>query len=533
MILSAGLIDASRLQFAMTAMFHWIFVPLTLGLGFIVAFMETKYYLATKKSPDTITPEQSFWKKTTKFWGRIFAINFAVGVATGIILEFQFGTNWSNYSWFVGDIFGAPLAIEGIFAFFMESTFFAVMYFGWDKVSKKFHLASTWLTAIGANLSAVWILIANSWMQYPVGMQFNPDTARSEMVDFWSVVFSPVAMNKLFHTTTSAFMLASVVVIGISAWFLLKNRDIGFAKKSMKIAAIFGLVSSLLLAYTGDGSAYQVAKYQPMKLAAMEGLYDSEPGTPLVAFGVLNPQKEIDNNEEPYLFDISIPQGLSLLAARETDAFIPGINDIIKGGYTYFNYKDEPVVSPSFNEKVIKGKTAINALKVYQKAKQSGNDSLKTRAYNVLQDNFEYFGYGFLKSPQESVPPVGLTFYSFRIMVMLGGYFILFFILSIILIRKDRLGKLNLEKVKWFLYLAIISVPLVYICSQSGWIVAEVGRQPWTIQNLLPVQAAVSGVSAGNVYTTLILFFVLFTVLLIAELKIMFNQIKKGPENIK
>lgn len=522
MILTTGLIEASRLQFALTAMFHWIFVPLTLGLGFIIAFMETKYVLSGDE----------FWKKTTKFWARIFAINFAIGVATGIILEFEFGTNWSNYSWFVGDIFGAPLAIEGIFAFFLESTFFAVMYFGWDKVSKKFHLMATWLTAIGANLSAVWILIANSWMQYPVGMEFNPETARSEMVDFWAVVFSPVAMNKLFHTTTSAFVLASVVVIGISAWYLLKKREQLFALRSMKIAAVFGLVSSLLLAFSGDGSAVQVSKHQPMKLAAMEGYYNGTNGAPLVAVGVLNPDKKYDNNENEYLFNISIPKGLSLLANRDANSFVPGISDIINGGYQYQDVQGNTVTALSFREKVAKGHIAIKALEAYHKAKVVGNEGAREEAREALMENFPYFGYGYLKNPQQIIPSVPLTFYSFRIMVILGGYFILFFALVLLLLRFNEKGKRELVKQRWFLYLSILSIPLVYICSQSGWIVSEVGRQPWTIQDLLPVQAAVSGVSAGNVYTTLIIFFVLFTVLLAAELKIMFNQIKKGPDGI-
>ncbi len=530
MILSA-LIDASRLQFAMTAMFHWFFVPLTLGLGFIVAFMETRYFIESKRNVNGGKSE--FWKRATKFWARIFAVNFAIGVATGIILEFQFGTNWSNYSWFVGDIFGAPLAIEGIFAFFMESTFFAVMYFGWDKVSKRFHLAATWLTAIGANLSAVWILIANSWMQYPIGMQFNPDTARSEMIDFWSVVFSPVAMNKLVHTNTSAFMLASVVVIGISAWYLLKNREVEFAKKSMKIAAVFGLVSSLILAFSGDGSAYLVGKHQPMKLAAMEGIYDSEPGTPLVAIAMLNPNKEYDNTEKPYWFEISIPQGLSLLAAREMDAFVPGINDIIKGGYKYKDSNGNEQTALSFYQKKERGEAAVNALVEYKTAKEQGERVAQAAAYNTLMDNFNYFGYAFLESPKESIPPVALTFYAFRIMVMLGGYFILFFFVVGYFLCRERKGRPGMEKYRWFLYIAILSVPLVYICSQAGWIVAEVGRQPWTIQSLLPVQASVSGVSVGNVQATLAIFFVLFTVLLIAELKIMFQQIKNGPEQLQ
>jgi len=285
MIYSFDLSAVSRLQFAMTAMYHWLFVPLTLGLGFIMAFMETKYLLSGDEE----------WKKMTRFWMKIFAVNFVIGVATGIILEFEFGTNWSNYSWFVGDIFGAPLATEGILAFFLEATFFSVMYFGWDKVSKRLHLVSTWLTAIGAGISAFWILVANAWMQYPVGMKFNPLTARNEMNNFWDVVFSPVALNKFFHTVTSCFVMGSVVVIGICCWYLLKKRHKAFSLKTMKIAAVFGLLSSLAVLYSGDGSAVQVAKHQPIKLAAMEGLYNGQYKAPLTAFGILTPDKKYND----------------------------------------------------------------------------------------------------------------------------------------------------------------------------------------------------------------------------------------------
>lgn len=530
MILEMNAIELSRLQFAVTAMFHWIFVPLTLGLAIIIGIMETKYYLESRKPSNEVKTQ--FWKKTTRFWSRIFAINFAIGVATGIILEFQFGTNWSNYSWFVGDIFGAPLAIEGIFAFFMESTFFAVMYFGWDKVSKRFHLASTWLTAIGANLSAVWILIANAWMQNPVGMQFNPDTARNEMVDFWEVVFSPVAINKLLHTSTSGFMLGAVVVIGISAWYLLKKRETEFALKSMKVAAIFGLISTLVLAYSGDGSAYLVAKHQPMKLAAMEGLYKGEDKAPLVAVAILNPDKEIGNNEDPYLFNISIPGALSLLANRSVDSFVPGIEDIINGGYSYEDKFGNNVTALSFEQKKARGKIAVEGLRNYKVATETGNDSLKSASLVNLNDNFEYFGYSFLDKAEDSVPPIALTFYAFRVMVILGGYFIFFFIAVLFLTHKNRILQFKENIAKWIFYILILGIPMVYICSQSGWIVAEVGRQPWTIQDLLPVQAAASGVAPGNIYATLSIFFILFTVLLVAELRIMWNQIKKGPDQI-
>ena len=523
MLLTSSLIQASRLQFALTAMYHWLFVPLTLGLGFLVAFFETKYYRSNDE----------FWKKTTQFWSRIFAINFACGIATGIILEFEFGTNWSNYSWFVGDIFGAPLAIEGIFAFFMESTFFAVMYFGWDKVSKRFHLISTWLTAIGACLSAYWILTANGWMQHPIGVEFNPDTARNEMVDFWSIVFSPVTLTKFTHSMLSGFLIASVVVIAVSSWYLLKKRDIEFSLKSIKYAAWFGTFAIIMLMVTGHTSAQVVAKTQPMKLAAMEGLYKGENGTPIVGVGVLNPKKSYDNNEKPYLFHISIPKGLSFLANNDFNSFVPGITDIIEGGYTYKDSKGNERVALSFEEKMQRGNMARKALAVYGEYKNKPNDTpgkaeALAEAKKYMDENFEYFGYGFLSKPQDSIPNVPITFYSFRIMILLGGYFVLFMLPALYYSKKKLL-----EKKRWFLITAIISVPLVYICGEAGWIVAEVGRQPWTIQDLLPLNASVSGVSSSSVYTTFIIFVVLFTTLLVAELKIAFNQIKKGPFGIK
>ena len=521
MTILATLVDLSRWQFALTAMYHWLFVPLTLGLGFLIAFMETRYVMTGDE----------FWKRTTKFWMKLFAINFAMGVATGIILEFEFGTNWSNYSWFVGDIFGAPLAIEGIFAFFMESTFFAVMYFGWNKVSKKAHLVSTWLTAIGTNLSAVWILIANAWMQYPVGMEFNPDTARSEMVDFWAVVSSPVAINKFLHSVTNGYVLASVFVIAVSSWFLLKKRETVMARKSIRIASVFGIVSLAVLIGTGDGSAYNVAKVQPMKLAAMEGLYDGSEKAPLVAVGILNPDKDIIGedgaDEEPYLFEISFPSMLSFLATRQADGFVPGINDIIKGGYEFTDREGNTYIEPSFAEKKAMGTAAVTALAGYQTAKEAGDTLAMSQSRAVLEQNFDYFGYHYIEEPEDLVPNVPLVFYAFHIMVALAMFFILLFVLYIIFEWKSLIVK---DKHRWLLWIGIISVPLVYICSQSGWIVAEVGRQPWTIQNLLPVNAAVSGVESGNVLTTLIIFAVLFTAMLGVEISIMLKQIRKGGE---
>lgn len=514
------LIDWSRAQFALTAMYHWIFVPLTLGLGFICAVMET-IYLKKGKDPK--------WKSATRFWMKLFAINFAIGVATGLILEFQFGTNWSNYSYFVGDIFGAPLAIEGIFAFFMESTFIAVMYFGWDKVSDKFHLTATWLTAIGTVLSAVWILIANSWMQYPVGMEFNIETARSEMVDFWALVFSEVAIVKFWHTVSSGFLTASVFVTGVSAWFLLKKRDIDFAYKSIGIAAIFGIVSSLVVAYTGDSSGIYVAKYQPAKFAAFEALYEGDTEADLTVWGFLNPEKTVDNDEDVFNGDIEIDGMLSFLAFHDFNAFVPGFKDLVYGN------KEHGIMGS--DEKIERGKYAITKLKEYNEAIKS-KDSEKASEIALLfntsteegklfkKEYFNYFGYGYLKSPQDIIPPIGLTFYSFRIMVGLGAYFIFMFAAVLWLKRKKAL-----EKYKFVNYILIFSIPLVYIASQAGWVVTEVGRQPWTVQDLLPVSASLSSINSGSVVTTFILFAVLFTVLLIAEIRIMLKQIKNGPQN--
>ncbi len=504
-----SLIDWSRAQFALTALYHWIFVPLTLGLSFIIAIMESLY----------VKTGNAEWKRITKFWMTLFGINFAIGVATGIILEFEFGTNWSNYSWFVGDIFGAPLAIEGIMAFFMESTFIAIMFFGWNKVSKKFHLLSSWLVAIGSNLSALWILVANGWMQNPLGMHFNPDTARNEMGDFWKVLFSPVAINKFLHTITSGYVLASIFVIGISAWYVLKKRHVYLAKRSMVVAATFGLIASLYLVFTGDGSAKQVAKHQPMKLAAMEGLYYGSENAPLVAIGVLENTKK--PYEEDFLMDLPIPGGLSFLAFGNMNAFVPGIHDLVHGN------KEHGIIS--YNEKIEMGKKAIDALAAYKTLKKENKIDEAATQLKIFEDNFKYFGYGYYfgHNPHELIPPVKLSFYAFHTMVGLGTYFILFFALILYFNLKNKI-----EDKRLILRLAVWTIPLAYIAQEAGWIVAEVGRQPWVIQDLMPTIAAVSKIDSSNVIITFFLFLAVFTALLIAEIKILLAQIKKGPEKL-
>ena len=510
-----SLVHWSRAQFALTAMYHWIFVPLTLGLAILIAIMETLYVKTGNED----------WKKITKFWMVLFGINFAIGVATGIILEFEFGTNWSNYSWFVGDIFGAPLAIEGIFAFFMESTFIAIMFFGWKKVSKKVHLLATWLTAIGANLSALWILVANAWMQHPVGMQFNPDMARNEMVSFWDVLFSPTAVHKFLHTTSSGFVLAAIFVIGISAWFILKKRHLAFARKSIAVAAILGFVASIYVAFTGDSSARGIAHEQPMKFAAFEGLYNGSEGAGLIALGFMSTTDSDPSNQNLMDFNmkIEIPNILSYMAYLNWDAFVPGVNDLVNGNEKY------GIMSAT--EKIERGKKAIAKLKAFKDAKKSGDaalaESLKTEFMSPdFQENyFKYFGYGYITDTNLLIPSVPLTFYSFHIMVILGFYFILFFFLSFLFVIRGKL-----VKKKWFLRLAIWTIPLAYIASQAGWILAEVGRQPWVIQDLMPTVAAVTKISSSAVQVTFWLFLAIFTLLLIAELKIMLRQIKIGPK---
>ena len=510
--MDVSLIDWSRAQFALTAMYHWVFVPLTLGLGLLMCIYESIYY---RTGDDK-------WKITAKFWQKIFGINFAVGIATGLILEFEFGTNWSNYSYFVGDIFGAPLAIEGIVAFFLEATFFAVVFFGWDKVSKKFHLASTWIAVMGATLSAWWILVANSWMQYPAGMDFNPETARNEMTDFMAVAFSPVAVNKFLHTVISSWMLGSAFVVGICGLYLLKKKNIEFSTRSIKVAAIVGLIAVILTALTGHSSGQQVARHQPMKLAAMEGLYNGSEKANLVGFGVLKSEKKYNDRQDPYIFkiDVPIPGFLSLMAFDDFNSFVPGIQDIIDG-YTL----SDGTVFPSYEEKVERGKMAQQALKDYRQAMKDGNEEAKVDNKLILDENIKYFGYGFFNSPEETIPPMGMTFYPFHIMVLLGMYFIAFFIVVWYLNSKNKFVNM-----KWIQILSVISIPLAYIASQAGWIVAEVGRQPWSIQDVLPIAQSLSNIPAANVKTTFFLFLTIFTILLIAEIGIMIKTIKNGPE---
>ena len=538
--IDAGTIDWSRAQFALTAIYHWLFVPLTLGLAVIMGIVETKYYRT----------KDEFWKTAAKFWQKLFGVNFAMGVATGIILEFEFGTNWSNYSWFVGDIFGAPLAVEGIVAFFMESTFVAVMFFGWKKVSPGFHLASTWLTGLGATISAWWILVANAWMQYPVGCEFNPDTMRNEMVSFADVALSPFAIDKFCHTVISSWIIGAIFCVAVCCWYLMKNRDTKLATESMKIGVWVGLIAALLAGATGHKSAQSVGEVQPMKLAAMEALYNGGTDQGLTAIAWVNPFCQPDYaNEESAPLKLEMPFALSFMATNDIHGYVPGINDILNG-YT----KPDGTVEPSIDEKIARGKKAIEALAAYRQAKFNSSDDGSTASYqlDILKENMPYFGYGYIKDKNDIVPYIPVNFWAFRIMVGLGCVFILYFLVMLLLIydipflsvfTRRLLASIGLlpetmaDSPKrltglpsWHYWTAIALVPLAYIASECGWLVAEFGRQPWTIQDMLPTWAAVSDLNAGSVALTFILFLILFTTMLAVEINILLKQIKKGPE---
>ena len=546
--IDASSIDWARAQFALTAIYHWLFVPLTLGLAVIMGICETLWYRTLNRSKGAAV--DTFWRTTAQFWQRLFGINFAMGVATGIILEFEFGTNWSNYSWFVGDIFGAPLAIEGIVAFFMESTFVAVMFCGWKKVSPGFHLASTWLTGLGATISAWWILVANAWMQYPVGCTFNADTMRNEMASFMDVALSPFAVGKFCHTVISAWIIGAIFVVAVSCWYLMKKRETRLAVESIKIAVIVGLIATLGAAFTGHIAGQQVAQYQPMKLAAMEALYNGGTDQGLTAVAWVNPLCQPDyEHQDAAPLKVEMPYALSIMATNDPHGFVPGINDILNG-YT----KPDGTREPSVDEKIARGQQAIAALAAYRKGKHEGADEATLQEQlDVLNANMPYFGYGYMKDKHDVVPFVPVNFWTFRIMVGLGCLFIIYFAVLLLLTWRipwlsaitrrllavvcilpeteadDRNGIAGLPA--WHYWTAIILVPLAYIASESGWLVAEFGRQPWTIQDMLPTWVGVSDIGCTAVAVTFFLFLFLFTLMLSVEINIMLKQIKKGPNS--
>lgn len=502
------LVDLSRLQFALTALYHFIFVPLTLGLGFILAIMESVYVLTGKE----------IYKDMTKFWGKLFGINFAMGVATGITMEFQFGTNWAYYSYFVGDIFGVPLAIEGLMAFFLESTFIGLFFFGWNKLSKPAHLVVTWLVAIGANLSALWILIANAWMQYPVGAHFNYDTMRMELSSFSELFFNPVAQVKFVHTVASGYVTGALFVLGVSAYYLLKGRDLAFARRSFAVAAGFGLASILSVIVLGDESGYTVGNVQKTKLAAIEGEWETKP--PPAAFTLFG----IPNDEKKEMeYAVRIPYLLGIIATRSLDRPVLGLNDLVRlheeyvrRGIRAHKLLDFIKKEPSISAQVAAEFEEVRHYIGYALLLKQINPDLDT----VTQEQIR-------QAALNSVPRVAPLFWSFRIMVGLGILMLLIFVLAFYYNIKGRL-----QSRKWFLRCILFSIPFPWIAAECGWIVAEYGRQPWVVAEILPTHLGVSSVTTAQVLTSLSGFVLFYTLLFIADIVLMWKYTKWGPSSL-
>ncbi|WP_058050790.1 cytochrome ubiquinol oxidase subunit I [Janthinobacterium sp. Ant5-2-1] len=503
------IVALSRLQFALTALYHFIFVPLTIGLSVILAIMETVYVMTNRP----------IWRDMTKFWGVLFGINFAMGVATGIVMEFQFGMNWSYYSHYVGDIFGAPLAIEGLMAFFLEATFVGLFFFGWDKLSKRGHLVTTWLVAIGSNFSALWILIANGWMQNPVGAAFNPQTMRMEVTDFGAVLTNPVAQAKFVHTVSAGYTAAAVFVLGISAWYLLKGRHVQLAKRSMTVAASFGLAASLSVVVLGDESGYLSSEHQKMKLAAIEAMWTTEPApAAFTAFGFP------DAKARETHYAVHIPMVMGLIGTRSLSTEIPGIEQLVDRGELLIKDGIKAYDALQTIRGVAPGSPVPQDAKdMFESKGQSMGYALLLKLY--VDDPRQATPEQIRKAALDTVPPVGPLFWSFRVMVGLGMFFILltgtFFILS---------TRRTLDKHRWLLKLAVFAIPLPWVAIEAGWIVAEVGRQPWVIEGVLPTAVAVSNLGASTLLITIAGFAAIYTVLLIIEMKLMLKAIRKGPE---
>ncbi|SIO22996.1 cytochrome bd-I ubiquinol oxidase subunit 1 apoprotein [Rhodovulum sp. ES.010] len=500
------IVELSRLQFAMTAMFHFLFVPLTLGLSVIVAIMETVYVMTNRP----------VWRQMTKFWATLFGINFVLGVATGITMEFQFGMNWSYYSHYVGDIFGAPLAIEGLMAFFLEATFVGLMFFGWDKLSKVTHCVVTWLVAIGSNFSALWILIANGWMQNPVGAEFNPMTMRMEMTSFFDVMFNHVAQAKFVHTVSAGYVTASVFVLGVSAWYLLKGRHEALARRSIAVAASFGLASALSVVVLGDESGYSATHSQKMKLAAVEGMWDTyEAPAPFKLIGV--PDQEARETK----YAVQIPVVMGLLGTRSLTEEMPGINDLVAEA----------------EDRIRNGLLAYDALLEIRAARDDATPETIAR----FEAHGDDLGYALLlkryvedprqatddqiaMAAEDTIPGVFPLFWAFRVMVALGFAFI-----AVMLFFFIRANFYRMTFPRWSLWAAVFAIPAPWIAAEAGWFVAEYGRQPWTVDGVLPTALSVSHLSVGQVAFTLAGFVTFYSILFIVEMGLMIKYIRKGP----
>lgn len=501
-------VELSRLQFALTALYHFLFVPLTLGLSFILVVMETLY----------VTTGKEVYKDMTKFWGKLFGINFALGVTTGITMEFQFGMNWSYYSHYVGDIFGAPLAIEGLMAFFLESTFVGIFFFGWDRLSKAKHLLATYCVAFGSNFSALWILVANGWMQNPIGSEFNFETMRMELVSFSELLLNPVTQSKFLHTATAGYTCAAIFVLGISAYYILKGRDLGFAKRSFSVGASFGLISIFSVLVMGDESGYEIGKAQPTKLAAMEGEFETHPAPAAWNVFVIPNMAEMKNE-----FSIHIPYMAGIIATRSLDGEIKGLRDIraineqrVRSGIKAYGLL----------EKLRSGNYTEEDKLAFQKVQKDLGFGLLLKPYtvNVVDATEEQIQ----KAAASTIPKVGPTFWAFRAMMVSGGLMLLLILFAFIQNMRGTVGKNRL-----FLRAMLWGIPLPWIAIESGWFLAEYGRQPWAIYEVLPTGVANSALTTLDLWISISLICGLYTLFLIVEMYLMFKYGKLGPSALK
>lgn len=507
MIPSHDVVDLSRLQFGITALYHFLFVPLTLGLSIILGIMETIYVITGRK----------IWKTMTQYWGVLFGINFAMGVATGITMEFQFGTNWAYYAQYVGDIFGAPLAIEGLMAFFLEATFVGVFFFGWKRMSKNKHLIVTWLLALGTNFSALWILIANAWMQNPVGAYFDFHTMRMEVADFAAVLFNPVAQAKFVHTVSAGYVTGSVFVLAISAYFLLRNRNVEFAKRSMTVAAAFGLASAFSVVVLGDESGYVAGENQKMKIAAIEAMWNTESApASFTAFGIPNMETHTTD------YAIRIPYVLGLIATRSINQPVMGIDDIVAQNQQRIT---QGIKAYTALEILKTNPNDVKAIQQFRQYEPELGYSLLLKKYtdNVAQASSKQIA----KAAWDTVPNVAPLFFAFRAMVAFGFFFILLFMGAFYLSVQRKL------QARWFLWIALFSLPLPWFASELGWFVAEYGRQPWVIDGILPTFLGTSSLTTHDLTISLVGFALFYTILAVVELFLMTKYIRLGPDGIE
>ena len=507
MIPTESLVDLSRWQFALTSMYHFIFVPLTLGLAWIMFIMESVYVMTGKE----------IYKDMTRFWGKLFGINFALGVTTGITMEFQFGTNWAYYSHYVGDIFGAPLAIEGLMAFFLESTFVGLFFFGWDRLSKRAHLTVTFLVALGANLSALWILVANAWMQNPVGAEFNFETMRMELASFKDLFFNPVAQVKFVHTVGAGYVASAMFVLAVSSYYLLRGRDVAFARRSFAVAAGFGLASILSVIVLGDETGYVVGQVQKVKLAAMEAEWETEPPpSHFTIFGF--PDQEGQKTDA----EIRIPWVGGIIVTRSIDTPVPGVKDLIADSEDRIR---NGMIAYATLQKLRSGDKSVENKLLFNRTKENLGYALLLKRYTPRV--VDATDLQIKQAARDTIPNVAAMFWSFRIMVGLG-----FYMLALIALSFYFCAKRVYDQKKWLLKILLLSLPAPWIAIELGWFVAEYGRQPWTIGGVLPTYLSTSSLTVGDLIGSLIAIIALYTIFLIVEVYLMLKFVRRGPSSL-